>query len=248
MATIKFEKLSAYYPKRKGEYVIALDKIEMTINDGEFFVVVGPSGCGKSTLLKSITGRTKLTEGKLLIDGTPSGDVDMREGIMSLVTQDYSLYPQKTVYENIAYPLRIMRTSAEEIDERVKEIARALDIELLLSRKPRQLSGGQHQRVAIARALVKNPRVLLFDEPFSNLHPDLRVQLRILVKALHEKQRPTVVFVTHDLSEAMYLADRIAVLNGGELEQVGTPLEIKTRPQNAFVRSFFQNETIYFKK
>lgn len=238
MELIRFEDFSAFY-KLKKEYAVALDKISLSVHEGELLVVVGPSGCGKTTLLKCLLGMCSLTDGKMFFEGENIEKMNVKDKNFAYVAQEYSLYPQMTVYENIAFPLRMSHVPHKEVDVRVKEIAKQLEIDWLLSRKPKQLSGGQHQRVAIARALVKNPRVILFDEPFSNLEPELRLQLRKMVKQLHSEQRPTILFVTHDLTEAMMLAERILVMNRGEIVEVGTPEEIEEDPKSEFTRRFF---------
>lgn len=238
MAQFEFKNFSAYY-KQKKNYVVALDDITLDIKRGEFLVIVGPSGCGKTTLLKCCMGLCGLTKGTATLDGEKLTEIKPETKSMAYVSQEYSLYPQMTVYENIAFPLRMMHAKQEEIDERVKAIAKKLQLDLFLTRKPKQLSGGQHQRVAIARALIKNPRIILFDEPFSNLHPELRFEMREFVKQLHESERPTVIFVTHDLSEAFALAERIVVMNDGAIEFVGTAKELEEKPTTDFVKEFF---------
>ncbi len=238
MELIKFEDFSAFY-KLKKEYAVALDKVSFSVHEGEFLVIVGPSGCGKTTLLKCLLGMCSLTDGNLLFEGEDIEKMKIREKNFACVSQEYSLYPQMTVYENIAFPLRMAHVPHKEVDARVNEIAKQLEIDWLLSRKPKQLSGGQHQRVAIARALVKNPRVVLFDEPFSNMDPELRLQLRKMVKQIHSEQRPTILFVTHDLTEALMLGERILVMNRGEVMEIGTPEEIEENPQSEFTRRFF---------
>lgn len=212
----------------------------MTIADGTFAVAVGPSGCGKTTLLKCVAGLHDLTEGELLADGENIEKLPPSARSIAYVAQEYSLYPQMTVYDNIAYPLKLMHTPYAEISQRVKEVAKQLEIDWLLTRKPKQLSGGQQQRVAIARALVKKPRIILFDEPFANLEHDLRLKMQQLVKELHKKQRQTVIFVTHDLTEAFLLAEQMIVLKEGCIEQAGTPDEIENKPKSEFVKEFLQ--------
>ena len=239
MSRIQLKDFSVFYKLKKKEYAVALDKINLTVSDGEFLVVVGPSGCGKTTLIKSILGLCQLTDGEIEIDGISLNKTDKKQKNIGYVSQEYSLYPQMTVYENIAFPLRMMHTAQKEVDIRVRAIAQRLQIEWLLTRKPNQLSGGQHQRIAIARALIKNPRLVLFDEPFSNLDPALRLEMRELVKELHDEQRPTYIFVTHDLSEAMYLAERIVVMARGEIVEEGTPKEIEKQSKTKFVKDFF---------
>lgn len=234
---LEFKKFSAYY-KQKKNYVVAVDEVTFYVEDGEFLVIVGPSGCGKTTLLKSILGLNATTSGEAFFNGQKLTASKKGEKQFAYVAQDYSLYPTMTVYENIAFPLRMMHTPYDEVDRRVREIAKLLEIDWLLSRKPKQLSGGQHQRVAIARALIKNPRIVLFDEPFANLHPDLRFQMRELVRKIHKEQRVTFVFVTHDLTEAFALADRMIVMKDGAIEQSGTPQEIMDNPKSDFVKEF----------
>lgn len=239
MELLQLKNFTAYYKLKGKNYAVALDSVSLSVREGEFLVVVGPSGCGKTTLLKCILNLVQLTEGDIFLDGQEINKVNKKDMAISYVSQEYSLYPKMTVFDNIAFPLRMMHTPYAEVNQRVTEIAKRLDIEWLLSRKPHQLSGGQHQRVAIARALIKNPRVMLFDEPFSNLDPKMRIELRSLVKNLHREQRPTVIFVTHDLSEAMMLADRIVVINGGAIVETGTPQEIEYEPKTQFTKEFF---------
>lgn len=236
---LEFKKYSAYY-KQKKNYVVAVDEVTFFVEDGEFLVIVGPSGCGKTTLLKSIIGSSDLTSGEAFFNGEKLTTAKRNDKQIAYVAQDYSLYPTMTVFENIAFPLRMMHTPHDEVDRRVREIAKLLEVDWLLSRKPKQLSGGQHQRVAIARALIKKPRIILFDEPFANLHPDLRFQMRQLVKKIHEEQQVTFVFVTHDLSEAFSLADRVIVMKDGAIEQSGTPQEIMDNPKSDIVKEFLQ--------
>ncbi len=239
MAELLFKDYSAFY-KYKKQYYIALDKINLTIKDGTLAVVVGPSGCGKTTLLKCVAGLHELTEGELLADGENVESLPPNARSIAYVAQEYSLYPQMTVFENIAYPLKLMHTPYSEINERVKEVAKELEIDWLLTRKPKQLSGGQQQRVAIARALVKKPRIILFDEPFANLEHELRLKMQQLVKGLHNRQKQTIIFVTHDLTEAFLLAEQIIVLNEGCVEQEGAPYDIENNPKSKFVKEFLQ--------
>lgn len=235
---LEFKKFSAYY-RQKKDYVVALDEITFSVEDGEFLVIVGASGCGKTTLLKCVLGMCAVTSGEAFFNGEKLTAVKKNDKQIAYVSQEYSLYPTMTVYENIAFPLRNMHTPIDELDKRVRKMAEMLEIDWLLSRKPKQLSGGQHQRVAIARALIKNPRIILFDEPFANLHLDLRLQMRELVKKIHKEQNVTVLFVTHDLPEAMGLADRIIVLKDGKIEQIGTPRELEENPQAEILKEFF---------
>ena len=239
MQSIKFDNFSCYY-KSKKQYITILDKLTFEINGGEFFVVVGESGCGKTTLLKSILGLMDYVDGDLHIDGVAIDDFDIKSANIGYVKQEIALYPHLTVYENIAFPLRTMHTPQAEVDKRVKEIAKLLDIDWLLTRKPKQLSGGQHQRIAIARAMVKNPQVVLFDEPFSNIDSSLRGEMRQLVRRIHETYHITTIFVTHDLDEAFILADRIMVLNKGRLEDIGTPEELRQNCRSELLKGYIE--------
>lgn len=225
MDAIQFKDFSCYYKQRK-EYITALDHINLTVKRGELLVVLGPSGCGKTTMLKCILGLCNYIGGELLIDGVSTDHFQVHNSNIGYVRQEFSLYPHMTVYENIAFPLRTIHTAQEEVDRRVKEIANLLEIEWLLTRKPKQLSGGQNQRVALARALIKNPVTVLFDEPFSNIDPTLRTQLRLLVKKIHDAFGCTILFVTHDLSDALSLADRVVILENGTISAIGTPQEL----------------------
>lgn len=237
MEIIKFEDFSCYYKNKTG-YTKALDHLDFSIESGELFVIAGKSGCGKTSLLKCILGHCEYMEGKLFIDGVSMEDFDVKSGNIGYVRQETDLYPHLTVYENIAFPLRMMHTAQSEVDRRVKEIADKLDIRYLLTRKPRQLSGGQHQRISIARALVKDPSILLLDEPFSNIDPTLRGQLRQLVKQLHQDYQTTMLFVTHDLEEAFSLADRILVLDNGHVEEIGVPIDLIHNHKSELLKEF----------
>ncbi|HEY9663481.1 MAG TPA: sn-glycerol-3-phosphate ABC transporter ATP-binding protein UgpC, partial [Allocoleopsis sp.] len=220
--------------------------IDLDINDREFVVFVGPSGCGKSTLLRMIAGLEEITSGDLLIDGERMNDVPPDKRGLAMVFQTYALYPHMTVAENMAFSLRLAGMSKARRMERAREVARILQLEPLLDRKPRALSGGQRQRVAIGRALVRNPRVFLFDEPLSNLDAALRVQMRIELASLHDSLQSTMIYVTHDQVEAMTLADKIVVLQGGVIEQVGSPLELYHHPRNLFVAGFIGSPKMNF--
>ncbi|UVF17922.1 sn-glycerol-3-phosphate ABC transporter ATP-binding protein UgpC [Microvirga terrae] len=220
--------------------------IDLDIRDGEFVVFVGPSGCGKSTLLRLIAGLEDITAGELFIGGDRVNDLVPAKRGIAMVFQSYALYPHMTVYDNMAFGLELAKSSKAEIDAKVREAARLLQIDSLLDRKPRQLSGGQRQRVAIGRAIVRDPKVFLFDEPLSNLDAALRVQTRIEIAKLHTDTRATMIYVTHDQVEAMTLADRIVVLNAGRIEQVGTPLELYHRPANLFVAGFIGSPQMNF--
>ncbi|MCG8492922.1 MAG: sn-glycerol-3-phosphate import ATP-binding protein UgpC [Sneathiellales bacterium] len=235
MASVTLENLQKTYPNGFK----AIHGVDVDIQDGEFLVLVGPSGCGKSTLLRMIAGLETVTEGKLSIGGKMVNDLEPSQRDIAMVFQNYALYPHMTVYNNMAYGLKIMGLSKQEIDERVKNAAKILELtEEQLTRKPRQLSGGQRQRVAMGRAIVRKPSVFLFDEPLSNLDAKLRVQMRIEIKRLQESLGITSVYVTHDQVEAMTLGHRLMVLNGGNVEQLGTPIELYERPASLFVAGF----------
>jgi multiple sugar transport system ATP-binding protein len=220
--------------------------VDLDINDGEFVVFVGPSGCGKSTLLRMIAGLEEITSGDLLIDGARMNDVPPDKRGLAMVFQTYALYPHMTVAENMAFSLRLAGVPKAQRYERAREVGRVLQLEPLLDRKPRALSGGQRQRVAIGRALVRNPKVFLFDEPLSNLDAALRVQMRIELASLHDSLKSTMIYVTHDQVEAMTLADKIVVLQGGIIEQVGSPLELYHHPRNLFVAGFIGSPKMNF--
>lgn len=210
----------------------------LDIHDKEFVIFVGPSGCGKSTTLRLIAGLEEITDGELWIDGKLCNYLEPRERDISMVFQNYALYPNMTVYENIAYSLKIRKVPKKEIDKRVKEVAKILEIEPLLKRKPVALSGGQKQRVAIGAAIIRKPKAFLMDEPLSNLDAKLRAQMRVELKKIHNQLDTTIIYVTHDQTEAMTMADRIVILNKGYIEQVGTPQEIYQKPASVFVAGF----------
>ncbi|WP_417309344.1 ABC transporter ATP-binding protein [Devosia sp.] len=212
--------------------------VDLTIEQGEFVVFVGASGSGKSTLLRMIAGLETVSGGDILIDGKDVTFDEPAERGIAMVFQSYALYPHMNVYENIAFNLKLARVAKDEVDRRVRDAARILRLEDLLSRSPAQLSGGQRQRVAIGRAIVRNPKVFLFDEPLSNLDAALRVQMRLEIERLHRELGTTMIYVTHDQVEAMTLADRIVALDGGRIQQVGPPLELYARPNNLFVAGF----------
>ncbi len=212
--------------------------IDLEIADREFVVLVGPSGCGKSTTLRMIAGLEEISQGEIHIDGRLVNDVPPRDRDIAMVFQNYALYPHMSVYENMAFGLKLRKYKSAEIKRRVAEAARILDIEPLLARKPKALSGGQRQRVAMGRAIVREPKVFLFDEPLSNLDAKLRVQMRTEIKKVHQIVPVTTVYVTHDQVEAMTLADRVVVMNGGHIEQVGPPQELYHQPVSRFVASF----------
>ena len=212
--------------------------IDLEINSGEFVVFVGPSGCGKSTLLRMVAGLEHITGGQVAIDDQVVNDVPSPQRGIAMVFQSYALYPHMTVYDNMAFGLKLAKRPKGEIDKRVREVAKILQIEDYLERMPRALSGGQRQRVAIGRALVRNPKVFLFDEPLSNLDAALRADVRLEIARLHNDLGATMIYVTHDQVEAMTLADRIVVMNQGRIEQVGSPRELYETPANTFVATF----------
>jgi multiple sugar transport system ATP-binding protein len=215
-----------------------LQGIDLTISDGQFVVLVGPSGCGKSTLLRMIAGLETVTQGDILIDGVRINDLPPRDRDIAMVFQDYALYPHKTLFENMAFGLRLRKEPEAVIHQRVMDAARLLKIEHLLERKPAALSGGQRQRVAIGRAIVRQPKVFLFDEPLSNLDAQLRGEMRAEIKKLHLRLGATIIYVTHDQVEAMTLANQIAVMRGGHVLQLGSPDQIYNQPQALFVAGF----------
>jgi ABC-type sugar transport system ATPase subunit len=233
MATVHIEHLR----KCHGETQVLAD-VSLDVKDGELLVLVGPSGCGKSTLLRCIAGLETLTDGSIRIDGRDVSRVEPRDRDIAMVFQSYALYPHLSVRENLAFGLKMRRTPKVEIDARVDEAAAMLSLGGLLDRRPAQLSGGQRQRVAMGRAVVRRPKVFLFDEPLSNLDAALRGQMRVELMRLHQKLSATMIYVTHDQVEAMTLADRIAVLNKGVLQQVGPPSELYDQPANLFVARF----------
>ena len=220
------------------EGVVAVQDFNIDIKDNEFIVLVGPSGCGKSTTLRMVAGLEDISGGELYIDGKLCNDVEPKDRDISMVFQSYALYPHLTVYDNIAFPLTIKKYPKDEIDKKVKEAAKTLDITQYLDRKPKNLSGGQRQRVAIGRAIVRNPKVLLMDEPLSNLDAKLRNQMRAEIIKLRQKINTTFIYVTHDQVEAMTLGDRIVVMKDGFVQQIGTPQEVFDHPANLFVSGF----------
>ena len=233
MSKLSLKKLKKSYDKTEVVHGVDLD-----INSGEFIVFVGPSGCGKSTLLRMIAGLEDITEGEISIGDEVVNDVIAAERGVAMVFQSYALYPHMTVFDNMSFALKQAKTPKDQIQKRVSDAAKILQIENLFERLPKQLSGGQRQRVAIGRAIVRNPKVFLFDEPLSNLDAALRVQTRIEIAKLHDQLAATMIYVTHDQVEAMTLADRIVVLNKGIIEQVGTPIELYKSPKNQFVAEF----------
>ena len=234
MAQVKIENVSKIYAGGTK----AVNAVNIDIKDGEFIVLVGPSGCGKSTLLRMVAGLESISEGRVSIGDRVVNEVEPAERDIAMVFQNYALYPHMSVYDNMAYGLRNRKTPKAEIEARVAEAARMLELEPYLQRKPRALSGGQRQRVAMGRAIVRKPAVFLFDEPLSNLDAKLRVSMRGEIRRLQRRVNTTSIYVTHDQLEAMTLADRLVVLNRGEIEQVGAPLEIYHKPASTFVASF----------
>jgi multiple sugar transport system ATP-binding protein len=218
--------------------VRAVDRLSLTISDGEFVALVGPSGCGKTTTLNLIAGLIELTAGEIFIGDRLVNDIDPKDRDIAMVFQNYALYPNKTVFQNLAFPLKMRKLSGASIETKVREAARLLDITHLLERRPRELSGGQQQRVALGRALVRDPLVFLMDEPLSNLDAKLRVQMRSELKRFHQDLNATVVYVTHDQLEAVTMADRMAVMEGGLLQQYDPPERVFAHPVNTFVAGF----------
>lgn len=241
MAKVVLEKVTKMY----GE-VLAVDAIDLEIRDKEFLVLVGPSGCGKSTTLRMIAGLEEISSGNLYIGGKLVNDVVPKDRDIAMVFQNYALYPHMSVYDNMAFGLKLRRFSKDEIKRRVDEAAEMLGLIDYLERKPKALSGGQRQRVALGRAIVREPQAFLMDEPLSNLDAKLRVQMRAELSKLHDKLRTTTVYVTHDQTEAMTLGDRIAVMDGGILQQLGTPFEIYNEPVNVFVAGFIGSPQMNF--
>ena len=234
MATVSLKGIKKVYDNQ----VTAVHDFDLEIQDKEFVVLVGPSGCGKSTTLRMVAGLEEISEGELQIDGRKVNDLASKDRDIAMVFQNYALYPHMTVYENMAFPLKLRKTSKAEIDRRVREAAEILDITEYLDRKPKALSGGQRQRVAIGRAIVREPKVLLMDEPLSNLDAKLRNQMRAEIIKLRHKINTTFIYVTHDQTEAMTLGDRIVIMKDGFIQQIGTPQQVFDHPANLFVAGF----------
>ena len=250
MAEVTLENISkAYLDNKKGiARPKAIDDVSFDVQDKEFMVIVGPSGCGKSTLLRMIAGLEEIDGGTLSIDGKRMNELSPRDRDIAMVFQNYALYPHMTVYDNMAFGLKLKHCSKSEIKERVMQTAQLLEIEDELYRKPKTLSGGQRQRVAIGRAIIRRPKVFLFDEPLSNLDAKLRSQMRIELQKLHREIKATMIYVTHDQTEAMTLGNRIAVLNKGKLMQLDTPLHLYNFPANKFVAGFIGSPAMNFIK
>ena len=242
MAEIELKDVRKTYANK----VQVIHGVDMHIADGEFIVIVGPSGCGKSTLLRMIAGLEPITEGEIAIAGKRVNEVEPKDRNIAMVFQNYALYPHMSVYENMAYGLRIRKLSKDDIETRVQRAAKILELGTFLQRKPRELSGGQRQRVAMGRAIVREPAAFLFDEPLSNLDAKLRVQMRLEIQKLHRELRTTSIFVTHDQVEAMTLADRMIVMNLGRAEQVGRPIDVYDNPASLFVAGFIGSPAMNF--
>ncbi|QCJ00296.1 ABC transporter ATP-binding protein [Agrobacterium larrymoorei] len=238
--------LSINNVKKSFGAVDIIHGVDVEIGDGEFVILVGPSGCGKSTLLRMIAGLEEITAGEISIDGRVVNNLQPKDRDIAMVFQNYALYPQMTVAQNMGFALELAGAKKPEIDRKVGEAAAILGLQSLLDRKPGQLSGGQRQRVAMGRAIVRNPKVFLFDEPLSNLDAKLRVKMRAEIKALHQRLKSTIVYVTHDQIEAMTMADKIVVLHGGIVEQIGTPIDLYDHPKNMFVAGFLGSPAMNF--
>ena len=242
MADIQLKDSNKLYPN--GFH--AVKDFNLDIKDQEFIIFVGPSGCGKSTTLRMIAGLEEISSGELIIDGKVMNDVEPKDRDIAMVFQNYALYPHMTVYDNMAFGLKLRKVPKAEIDEKVREAARILDLEKLLDRKPKALSGGQRQRVAMGRAIVRNPKVFLMDEPLSNLDAKLRVQMRTEISKLHDRLEATMIYVTHDQTEAMTLGTRIVVMKDGIVQQIDTPEQLYSNPCNLFVAGFIGSPQMNF--
>jgi multiple sugar transport system ATP-binding protein len=228
------------------KHVVAVNDVNLEVAEAEFVVLVGPSGCGKSTTLRMVAGLEEVTSGEIYIDGRLVNDVPPKDRDIAMVFQNYALYPHMTVYQNMAFGLKLRKYPKEEIDRRVQEAAEILGIQDLLDRRPKALSGGQRQRVAVGRAIVRKPKVFLFDEPLSNLDAKLRVQMRTEISKLHSRLGATMIYVTHDQVEAMTMGDRIVVMKDGIIQQIDTPLNLYNRPTNRFVAGFIGSPSMNF--
>ena len=242
MGAINISSVGKIYPNGTR----ALEDVNIEINDGEFLVLVGPSGCGKTTLLRMVAGLEDITEGEISIADNIVNEVAPKDRDIAMVFQNYALYPHMSVYDNMAFSLKLRKLPKDEIDKKVKEAAKTLEIDELLERKPKALSGGQRQRVAMGRAIVRSPQAFLMDEPLSNLDAKLRVQMRAELGQLHTQLQTTTLYVTHDQVEAMTMGDRVAVIRKGELQQIDTPREIYSNPKNIFVAGFIGSPSMNF--
>ena len=242
MASLSLKNVGKTYPNG----FVAVKNFNLDIADKEFIIFVGPSGCGKSTTLRMIAGLEEITSGELWIGNTMVNDVEPKDRDIAMVFQSYALYPHMTVYDNMAFGLKLRKTPKEKVDKLVHEAAKILDIEHLLDRKPKALSGVQRQRVAMGRAIVRNPKVFLMDEPLSNLDAKLRVQMRIEISKLHQRLESTIIYVTHDQTEALTLGTRIVVMKDGVMQQVATPIDLYTKPCNLFVAGFIGSPQMNF--
>lgn len=241
MASVNLSNISKSYGDTK-----IIEGLDLVIKDNEFLVLVGPSGCGKSTLLRMIAGLEDVTDGELSIGDRVVNTLEPKDRNIAMVFQNYALYPHMNVYKNISFGLRAQKMPKDEIDAKVREAAEILELTDLLERKPAELSGGQRQRVSMGRAIVRDPDVFLFDEPLSNLDAKLRSSMRLEIKKLHETVKKTIIYVTHDQVEAMTLADRVVILKNGEIQQIGTPMEVYKKPANKFVASFIGSPEMNF--
>lgn len=242
MANLSIKNLFKSYDQKN----YAVNNVNIEITNGEFVVLVGPSGCGKSTILRMIAGLEDITKGEIFIDSRLVNNVSPKDRDIAMVFQNYALYPHMSVFENISFGLKLRKFSKEEINKRVNDASEILGLTDLLDRKPKQLSGGQRQRVALGRAIVRNPKVFLFDEPLSNLDAKLRVQMRTEISKLHKKLGTTMIYVTHDQTEAMTMGDKIVILNNGEVQQIDTPMNLYTKPKNKFVAGFIGSPAMNF--
>ena len=242
MASLSLKNVCKVYPNGFE----AVKDFNLEVEDKEFIIFVGPSGCGKSTTLRMIAGLEEISSGELIIDGKVMNDVEPKDRDIAMVFQNYALYPHMTVYDNMAFGLKLRKVPKDQIDKAVREAARILDLEKLLDRKPKALSGGQRQRVAMGRAIVRNPKVFLMDEPLSNLDAKLRVQMRIEISKIHQRLGATIIYVTHDQTEAMTLGTRIVVMKDGVVQQVDTPQNLYQKPGNLFVAGFMGSPQMNF--
>src|SRR6266702_3731404 len=248
VARVVIEHLSKVFTGPRGESIHAVVDASLSVEDKEFVVLVGPSGCGKTTTLRLIAGLEEASSGVISIDGKVVNDLAPRDRDIAMVFQNYALYPHMSVYENMAFGLKVRNHPKEEIDKRVKEAAEILDLLPCLDRKPAALSGGQRQRVAVGRAIVRQPKVFLFDEPLSNLDAKMRVQMRTELTKLHQRLQATMIYVTHDQTEAMTMGDRIVVINDGVVQQTDAPLVLYNEPVNLFVAGFLGSPPMNFVK